>query len=357
MARLHADAQRTDGACNQYFAGGRFTRFAGNFHAAAIEALDFFAEAKRRELEAIGAEGVRFDDLRTRFDVSLVDTEYCFRLGGIHLVEAALRANRFVQHGAHRAIGDENRVFQTLIEIMNLHSSCFLSAENVAREMRSTFLFHEAGDGAHQIVLSEDLEMRIPHIHKDRRILVAEDVGDALDGRGLRHLRQRFAHHFANDEFAKVLALQGEGKYLVFVNRADRKILLKYWDLRNVLLLHGLQCVKNSLVRARNDELADVAGGVFGVDDFRRGDGGSRVNVAALVHPQVVINLAEVARAGVRQQRDHDVMRSEILGQSQRPGNAAAAGAASEQALQLRQAARDDEAFLIIDLKNVIQDF
>jgi len=90
MARLHAHAQRTDGTCNQYFAGGRFTRFAGNFHAAAVEALDFFAEAKRRELEAIGAEGVRFDDLRARFDVSLVHTEYRFRLGGIHLVEAAL---------------------------------------------------------------------------------------------------------------------------------------------------------------------------------------------------------------------------------------------------------------------------
>src|SRR6202171_4232871 len=224
-------------------------------------------------------------------------------------------------------------------------------------EMRSTFLFHEAGDGAHKIVLSEDLEMRISHIHKDRRILVAEDVGDALDGRGLRHLRQRFAHHFANDEFAKVLALQGEGKYLVFVNRADRKILLKYWDLRNVLLLHGLQCVKNSLVWPRGDKLTHLAGGVFGVDDFRRGDGGSRVNVAALMHPQVVINLAEVARAGVRQQRDHEIMRPQILGHAQRAGKAAAAGAAGEQALQLGQAARDDETFLIIDLKDVVQDF
>src|SRR6267378_2862713 len=200
-----------------------------------------------------------------------------------------------------------------------------LSAEKSARGMRSAFLFHEAGDGAHQIVFGEDLEMRISHIHKDGRVLMTEDVGNPLDGRGLRHLRQRLAHRFADDELAKILALQGEGEYLVFVNRADRKILLKYWDLRNVLLLHGLQCVKNSLVRPRGDKLAHFAGGMFGVDDFRRGDGGSRVNVTALVHPQVVINLAEIARASVRQQRDHEIMRSQILGKAQRPGNAAAA--------------------------------
>jgi len=72
-----------------------------------------------------------------------------------------------------------------------------------------------------------------------------------------------FAHHFANDELAKILALQGEVSIWSFVNRADRKILLKYWDLRNVLLLHGLQCVKNSLVWPRGDKLAHLAGGVF----------------------------------------------------------------------------------------------
>src|SRR5258708_21201829 len=103
--------------------------------------------------------------------------------------------------------------------------------------------------------------MRISHIDKDRGILVAEDVGDALDGRGPRHLWQWLAHHFANDEFAKILALQGEIEYLVFVNRADRKVLLKYWNLRNVLLLHGLQGVENSLVRPRNNKLAHLAGG------------------------------------------------------------------------------------------------
>src|SRR5258708_2062960 len=219
------------------------------------------------------------------------------------------------------------------------------------------FLFHEAGDGAHEIVFGENLEMRISHVDEERGILMTEDVGDALDGRGLRDLWQRFAHHFANDELAKILALQGEGEYLVFVDCANRKIVLEHWNLGNVLLLHGLQGVENSLVRPRDDELAHLAGGVFGVDDFRRGDGGSRVNITALVHLKVVINLAEVARAGVRQQRDHEIIRSQILGKAQRPGNAAAAGAAGEEAFQLRQAAREDKTFFVIDLKDVVQDF
>ena len=38
-------------------------------------------------------------------------------------------------------------------------------------------------------------------------------------------------------------------------------------------------------------------------------------------------------------------------------GNAAAAGAAGEQAFHLREAARDDETFFVIDLKDVVEDF
>src|SRR5437879_9349151 len=99
---------------------------------------------------------------------------------------------------------------------------------------RSALLFHEAGDGAHEVVFGEDLETSIAHFDKDRRVLMAEEVGDALDGCAPGHLRQRLAHYFADDQLTKILALQGEVEYLVFVNCADRNILLKYWDLRNV---------------------------------------------------------------------------------------------------------------------------
>src|SRR5712664_4480665 len=75
-------------------------------------------------------------------------------------------------------------------------------------EAPSAFLFHEAGDGAHQVVLGEDLEARVAHFHEDCGIFVAEDVGDALDRSSARHLRQRLAHYFADDELAQILALQ-----------------------------------------------------------------------------------------------------------------------------------------------------
>jgi hypothetical protein len=84
------------------------TSRAADFHAAAIEALDFVGQPERREFEAIGAERIRFNDLRTGFDISLVNSKHGFRLGRIQFVEAALRANGFVQHRAHRAIRDED---------------------------------------------------------------------------------------------------------------------------------------------------------------------------------------------------------------------------------------------------------
>src|SRR5438309_642817 len=62
---------------------------------------------------------------------------------------------------------------------------------------RSALLFHEAGDGAHEVVFGEDLETSIAHFDKDRRVLMAEEVGDALDGCAPGHLRQRLAHYFA----------------------------------------------------------------------------------------------------------------------------------------------------------------
>src|SRR5882757_4974494 len=115
--------------------------------------------------------------------------------------------------------------------------------------------------------------------------------------------------------------------------------------------------MKNGLVGARNDKFTNFAGRAFGVDDFACGDGGSRVHVAAFVHPQIVINFAEVARAGVRKQRDHKISWPEIFGKAQRARNATAAGAAGEEAFHFCQAARNDEAFLVVDLNDVVEDF
>ena len=127
-----------------------------------------------------------------------------------------------MQIRAHRPIGDENRIFQTLIEIVDLQNgpSCRLSF--ASGNLRSAFLFHEAGDGAHEVVLGENLEARFAHFDEDGGILVAQNVRDALDGRAARDLRQRLAHHFADDELAQIFSLQREIQNLVFVDRADR---------------------------------------------------------------------------------------------------------------------------------------
>ena len=133
MARLHTDAERTDRAGNQNFARGGFARFAGNFHAAAVQALHFVAKAERCELEAIRAEGVGLDDLRAGFDVRLMHAKDRFGLGGVQLIEAALRAHRFVQHRTHGAIGDEDGIFQPLVEVLNFHGSIFLCSIRAGR--------------------------------------------------------------------------------------------------------------------------------------------------------------------------------------------------------------------------------
>src|SRR4029434_193373 len=123
MAGLHAETERADGAGDENFAGGGFASFAGDFDSAGVEALYFVAETDRREFEAVGAEGVGFDDMRSGFDVGLVHPEDGFGLRGIKLVEAALRTDGLVQHRAHRAVGDQNRILQPLIKVEHLRDA------------------------------------------------------------------------------------------------------------------------------------------------------------------------------------------------------------------------------------------
>src|SRR6266446_1942332 len=224
-------------------------------------------------------------------------------------------------------------------------------------QAHSALGFHETGDGAHQIVFGEDLETGVTHFHEDGGIFVAKDVGDALDGSGARHLRQRLAHHFADDELAEIFALQRHGQNLVFVNRADGNVFLEDGNLRNVLVLHGFQRVEYSLIRARDDQFAHFAGLVLGVDHFAGGDFHGGFHVTALAHPLVVVNLAEIAHSGVRQEGHDESFLAEAFCELQRGGNAASAGASGEQAFQLHQTPRDLEALFVIDLDHVVDDF
>src|SRR5579863_9028803 len=102
-------------------------------------------------------------------------------------------------------------------------------------DKNSTLLFHEAGDGAHQIVFGENFEFGAVHFHEDGGIFVAENVSDPLDGRRAGNARERLTHDFAHNEFAQVFALERHGEDLIFVDRADGKIFFEDGNLRNVL--------------------------------------------------------------------------------------------------------------------------
>src|SRR5580658_10414781 len=102
--------------------------------------------------------------------------------------------------------------------------------------------------------------------------------------------------------------------------------------------------MKNRLVRTSDDQLADFAGFVLGVDDFRGGNAKSGFHIAAFAHPFVVVNLTEIAHAGVRQERDDERFGTEVFGDAESGGDTAAAGAAGKKALEFDEAAGEDEA-------------
>lgn len=74
----------------------------------------------------------------------------------------------------------------------------------------SALLFHEAGDGVHEVELGEDFELATGHFDEDSGALAAEELSDAFDRGVAGNAGKRGAHDFANDKFAKVFALKGE---------------------------------------------------------------------------------------------------------------------------------------------------
>ena len=75
VAHLAHDAKRSDRTGDQYLVLGSFTRLAGDFDAAMVQLSDSVSHPELRKFVAIGAEGVRFNELRASFDVGLVDAK------------------------------------------------------------------------------------------------------------------------------------------------------------------------------------------------------------------------------------------------------------------------------------------
>ena len=73
------------------------------------------------QLVAIGAEGVRLDDLRAGFDISLMHVENGFGVGGVQFIDATLRADGFVEQRTHRAVGYQDLLSQPFVEVFDAH--------------------------------------------------------------------------------------------------------------------------------------------------------------------------------------------------------------------------------------------
>lgn len=224
--------------------------------------------------------------------------------------------------------------------------SCILSA----------LLFHEGGDGVHEVELGEDFEFAGGHFDEDGGAGVGKELSDAFDGRVGGNAGESVGHDFANDEFAEVFALQREIQDLIFVDGADGIFLFKDGKLRDVLLLHGVEGVEDGLIGAGDDEFAMLAVLHFDADDVGGAEGDFGFNVAVLAHPAVVVNFGEIAHAGVGKESDDAIGFFQFASDAQRGRNAAASGAAGENAFLLGEAAGPDEAFLVGDLNDVVED-
>src|SRR5579875_1504185 len=214
----------------------------------------------------------------------------------------------------------------------------------------SAFLFHERGDGVHEIKLCENLEFAIGHFDENGGTGVSEKLCDTLDGGVGRNAREGFAHDFADDELAQVFALERKIQDLVFVDGTDRRFVFKDRKLGNVLLLHGMERMKNSLVGTRDDEFAMLAVLHFDADDIGGTERNLRFDVAVLAHPAVIINFAEIAHSGVGKKCDDAIGFFEVVSDAQCGGDASAAGASGENAFLLGKTASPNKTFFVGDL-------
>ena len=90
------------------------------------------------ELVAIGAERIGFDDLGAGFDVGLMDAKYGFGVRDVKLVHAALRADGFIEQRTHGAVGDQDGLCESFVEIFDAHVFLlFASTVSPAKQSRA----------------------------------------------------------------------------------------------------------------------------------------------------------------------------------------------------------------------------
>ena len=106
-----------DRAGDEDVRSGDLPRLAGEAHSARIDPLEVVLQEVRRELAAIGAEGVRLDQLRAGADEARVQRDDALGRAQVRLLGAPQTGHGAGDQRAHAAVGDDRRAAaQALLE-------------------------------------------------------------------------------------------------------------------------------------------------------------------------------------------------------------------------------------------------
>ena len=121
-------------------------RLAGDANAGGVDFGHFSGQSMAGQPEAVGAEGVGFEDLGAGLEVLLVDGENQAGIGEIRLVVAAVDKDAAgVEDGAHGAIGEHGAVGEDVGELG--HSLAMLSHGGRRANRRGCFVILRVSQG------------------------------------------------------------------------------------------------------------------------------------------------------------------------------------------------------------------
>ncbi len=104
-------AEGADRAADIDVAAGDLARLARELHRGAVDRGDVVLEEVPSELAAIGAEGVRLDQVRARSDEPEVQRDHALGRAEVRFLGAAEPGHRRGDEHAHAAVADERRSF------------------------------------------------------------------------------------------------------------------------------------------------------------------------------------------------------------------------------------------------------
>ena len=108
-------AQRADRARDEDVATRDLARLTGEPHRRGVDALELVLELVPREVAAVGAEGVRLDQLGARADVARVHRDDALGRAQVRLLGQAQAGHRLGQQRAEPPVGDDRRAARAAV--------------------------------------------------------------------------------------------------------------------------------------------------------------------------------------------------------------------------------------------------